>query len=68
MAEDVPLDPKELRYNLFSNIDELEIMIKMIESELSEPYSIFTYRYFLHNWPKLCFLVKKIEINFLNKN
>jgi peptide alpha-N-acetyltransferase len=21
---------------------------------LSEPYSIFTYRYFLHNWPNLC--------------
>ena len=28
----------------------------LIDLELSEPYSIFTYRYFLHNWPRLCFL------------
>ncbi|EFN54431.1 hypothetical protein CHLNCDRAFT_14420, partial [Chlorella variabilis] len=31
----------------------------LIDNELSEPYSIFTYRYFLHNWPHLCFLVFK---------
>ncbi|PSC69630.1 N-alpha-acetyltransferase MAK3 [Micractinium conductrix] len=29
----------------------------LIDNELSEPYSVFTYRYFLHNWPHLCFLV-----------
>ena len=23
--------------------------------QLSEPYTIYTYRYFLHQWPKLCF-------------
>ncbi|KAJ9506562.1 hypothetical protein QJQ45_004619 [Haematococcus lacustris] len=28
----------------------------LIDNELSEPYSIFTYRYFLHNWPHLCWL------------
>ena len=26
----------------------------LVSKDLSEPYSIFTYRYFLHNWPKLC--------------
>jgi N-alpha-acetyltransferase 30 len=31
-------------------------MMKMIEVELSEPYSIFTYRYFVNNWPHLTFL------------
>ena len=30
----------------------------MIASELSEPYSIYTYRYFLEYWPNMCFLVK----------
>jgi len=28
----------------------------LIDNELSEPYSIFTYRYFLRNWPFLCFM------------
>lgn len=28
----------------------------LIDKDLSEPYSIFTYRYFLHAWPHLCFL------------
>jgi peptide alpha-N-acetyltransferase len=25
----------------------------MIEKELSEPYPIYTYRYFVHKWPEL---------------
>jgi hypothetical protein len=29
----------------------------LIQKDLSEPYSIYTYRYFIHNWPHLCFLV-----------
>lgn len=31
-------------------------MMALIDNELSEPYSIFTYRYFIYNWPNLCFL------------
>ena len=26
----------------------------LVGKDLSEPYSIFTYRYFLHQWPRLC--------------
>jgi peptide alpha-N-acetyltransferase len=26
----------------------------LVSRDLSEPYSVFTYRYFLHNWPSLC--------------
>eukprot|EP00616_Rhizochromulina_sp_CCMP1243_P013627 CAMPEP_0118985166 /NCGR_PEP_ID=MMETSP1173-20130426/39365_1 /TAXON_ID=1034831 /ORGANISM="Rhizochromulina marina cf, Strain CCMP1243" /LENGTH=187 /DNA_ID=CAMNT_0006935871 /DNA_START=6 /DNA_END=567 /DNA_ORIENTATION=+ len=26
----------------------------LMDQELSEPYSIFTYRFFLHKWPGLC--------------
>ena len=32
-------------------------IMRLIQKDLSEPYSIYTYRYFIHNWPKLCFLV-----------
>ena len=28
----------------------------MIETELSEPYPIYTYRYFAQKWPELCML------------
>jgi len=37
---------------------DLPKVMKIIDKELSEPYSIFTYRYFLHQWPQLCFLVR----------
>lgn len=30
----------------------MEMMIR----DLSEPYPIYTYRYFVHKWPNLCFL------------
>lgn len=31
-------------------------IMQLIQKDLSEPYSIYTYRYFIHNWPNLCFL------------
>lgn len=39
-------------------VNELQMpdLIRVIQKDLSEPYSIYTYRYFIHNWPKLCFL------------
>jgi hypothetical protein len=30
---------------------------QMIGKDLSEPYSIYVYRYFLNNWPDLCWMV-----------
>jgi len=30
--------------------------MKMIESELSEPYSIYTYRYFVNGWKELSYI------------
>ena len=31
-------------------------IMKLMKADLSEPYSIYTYRYFIHNWPRLCIL------------
>lgn len=31
-------------------------LISLIESELSEPYIVYTYRYFVNQWPDLCFI------------
>jgi len=38
-------------------VDDLDLVTSLIDNELSEPYSIFTYRYFLNQWPQLCILV-----------
>jgi ribosomal protein S18 acetylase RimI-like enzyme len=35
---------------------ELDFFVPLITQDLSEPYSVYTYRYFLHGWPQLCFL------------
>lgn len=33
-------------------------VMELVDNDLSEPYSIFTYRYFVRNWPSLCLLAK----------
>ncbi|KAL4503142.1 hypothetical protein ABPG72_014371 [Tetrahymena utriculariae] len=50
------LDPSKVVYETYKNEEQIGIMMKMIESELSEPYSIFTYRYFLNGWRELSYL------------
>lgn len=52
------IKPEDITYVTYSKEEELQAMIKMIEVELPEPYSIYTYRYFLSNWPNLTFLVQ----------
>lgn len=37
---------------------DLPLITGLIDSELSEPYSIFTYRYFINTWKSLCWLVR----------
>eukprot|EP01015_Nassula_variabilis_P021941 TRINITY_DN3971_c0_g2_i1.p1 TRINITY_DN3971_c0_g2~~TRINITY_DN3971_c0_g2_i1.p1 ORF type:complete len:169 (-),score=19.49 TRINITY_DN3971_c0_g2_i1:100-606(-) len=56
MSEENKLDASSIVYKKFQPDQELDPLIKMIEQELSEPYSVFTYRYFIQNWPNLCIL------------
>ena len=44
-------------YKGYESENHMPSIMKLITSGLSEPYSIYTYRYFLHNWPHLSFLV-----------
>ena len=46
-----------IRYEPYEGEYQLEEMVPLIETDLSEPYSIYTYRFFLKQWPDLCFLV-----------
>ena len=38
--------------------DQLPAIMALMALDLSEPYSIFTYRYFLTGWPGMCFMVR----------
>ena len=45
-----------ITYKVYESELELPSIMKLIQKDLSEPYSIYTYRYFIHNWPNLCYL------------
>jgi len=45
-----------ITYRPYSGEHELPHIISLVQSELSEPYVVYTYRYFLHQWPHLSFL------------
>ncbi|KAJ3256058.1 N-alpha-acetyltransferase 30 [Boothiomyces macroporosus] len=38
---------------------ELKEIMELVEKDLSEPYTIYTYRYFLNNSPGLSFTIRK---------
>ncbi|CAI2382813.1 unnamed protein product [Moneuplotes crassus] len=56
MEDPVKIDISKIEYKHYEGEHHLELIIDMIKAELSEPYPIFTYRYFVDNWPELTFL------------
>jgi len=50
-----------VRYDTYTDESQLSAIVKLMEKDLSEPYSIFTYRYFINNWPRLCWLVRNMS-------
>lgn len=56
------LDKPKIDFIQYENELQMPMIMKIIQKDLSEPYSIYTYRYFIHNWPKLCFLVSDFYI------
>uniref|UniRef100_A0A7S1S8P1 N-acetyltransferase domain-containing protein n=1 Tax=Alexandrium catenella TaxID=2925 RepID=A0A7S1S8P1_ALECA len=46
----------DVRFVPYKDETDMPGIVELIEKDLSEPYSIFTYRYFINNWPELCFL------------
>lgn len=52
--------PPQLKYITYQKSLEkqyLPAIRALISKDLSEPYSIYVYRYFLYEWADLCFLV-----------
>lgn len=48
----------EVEYAVYVNELQMPDIMRLIQKDLSEPYSIYTYRYFIHNWPHLCFMAR----------
>ena len=46
-----------VRYRQEEEDEFLEPIRELITKDLSEPYSIYVYRYFLFQWPELCWMV-----------
>nr|CAD1820437.1 unnamed protein product [Ananas comosus var. bracteatus] len=46
----------EIEYVSYGGEHHLPLVMSLVDDELSEPYSIFTYRYFVYLWPHLTFL------------
>ncbi|GFQ64778.1 n-alpha-acetyltransferase 30 [Trichonephila clavata] len=51
-------DDINITYLGYESESQMPDIMRLIQKDLSEPYSIYTYRYFIHNWPKLCFLAQ----------
>ncbi|XP_011030783.1 PREDICTED: N-alpha-acetyltransferase MAK3-like [Populus euphratica] len=49
-------DASEIEYVSYGGEHHLPLIMNLVDQELSEPYSIFTYRYFVYLWPQLSFL------------
>ncbi|XP_050998929.1 N-alpha-acetyltransferase 30 isoform X2 [Acomys russatus] len=56
VRETEPGEDRTIRYVRYESELQMPDIMRLITKDLSEPYSIYTYRYFIHNWPQLCFL------------
>lgn len=55
---------EQIEYVGYESELQMGAIMALITKDLSEPYSIYTYRYFIHNWPNLCFLVSILILLF----
>jgi hypothetical protein len=62
LPQDTSAIAARIRYEEFSDETQLPAIVALIEKDLSEPYSVYTYRYFIHGWPKLCVLAKDGDV------
>ena len=66
-AADAPSDNGEIVYVPYASEFQMPDIMRLMKADLSEPYSIYTYRYFIHNWPELCIMVNNSRLLILNE-
>ncbi|KAK4048014.1 N-alpha-acetyltransferase 30 [Microbotryomycetes sp. JL201] len=47
----------------YDDTKDIPVIMRLVDSELSEPYNWYTYRYFLQDWPNLCFFAYDKDTN-----
>lgn len=47
-----------ISYRPYAGEKDLQTVVDLVHSELSEPYVVYTYRYFLDQWPQLCLIAE----------
>jgi len=57
--------PKDVVFSSFESEEALPDIMALVEKDLSEPYSIFTYRYFILGWPELTIMAREAADNKL---
>ena len=60
MSQEQPVQASKLQYVQYDSSKEAKYLTairQLISKDLSEPYSIYVYRYFLYQWGHLCFMV-----------
>lgn len=53
---------KDIQYVNYQSEAQMPDIMQLIQKDLSEPYTVYTYRYFINNWGKLCFLVSFVKV------
>lgn len=56
-VDELPGELKYIKYEHKLEAEYLPAIRALISKDLSEPYSIYVYRYFLYQWGHLCFMV-----------
>lgn len=56
---------KYVQYSLEKETVFLDPIRSLISKDLSEPYSIYVYRYFLNQWSELCYMVRENTIDLV---
>lgn len=57
LASKPALELKYIQYDHSLEAQYLPAIRALISKDLSEPYSIYVYRYFLYQWGHLCYMV-----------
>lgn len=60
-SQSITPHPPPIRFVDYRNESQIDDVMRLVALDLSEPYSIFTYRYFLHRFPDLCILAVDSE-------
>lgn len=60
------VNPENIRYVNYESETQMPHIMDLMDKDLSEPYSVYTYRYFINDWRNLCFMVSNHGISIVS--